>query len=52
MLSRIIDTLSAPPVAMTSVKVKEMFETGKGDILKDFSDSCRGELEALREQQF
>jgi hypothetical protein len=51
-LRRIIVTLSAPPVAMTSVKVKEMFETGKGDILKDFSDSCRGELEALREQQF
>src|ERR1700756_2736027 len=51
-LGRIIDTLFEPAVAVTNAQVRELFETGKGDFLRNFSESCRGEFEALRAQQF
>ena len=51
-LRRIIDTLFEPAVAVTNTQVRELFETGKGDFLRNFSESCRGEFEALRAQQF
>jgi hypothetical protein len=51
-LGRIIDTLFEPAVAVTNAKVREMFETGKGDFLRSFSVACRAEFEALRAQQF
>jgi hypothetical protein len=51
-LGRIIDTLFEPAVAVTNAKVREMFETGKGDFLRSYSEACRAEFEALRAQQF
>ena len=51
-LSRIIDTLFQPAVAVTGAKLREMFESGNGDVLRNFADSCRAEFEALRAQQF
>jgi hypothetical protein len=49
-LRRIIDTLSDPPIAFTNAKVREMFETGSADVLRNFSESCRAEFDALRAQ--
>jgi hypothetical protein len=49
---KIIDTLSEPVKAVTNVELRAMFKTGKGDILRSFSDSCRAEFEALRAEQF
>jgi hypothetical protein len=37
-LRRIIDTLSDPPIAFTNAKVREMFETGSADVLRNFSE--------------
>jgi hypothetical protein len=51
-LRRIIDTLFEPAMTVTSAKVRELFDTGKGDFLRHFSQSCRDEFEALRAQQF
>lgn len=51
-LGQIIDTLFEPAVAVTNTAIRELFETGKGDFLRSFSESCRGEFEALRAQQF
>jgi hypothetical protein len=51
-LGRIIDTLFEPAVTVTNAKVRELFDTGKGDFLRHFSESCRDEFEALRAQQF
>jgi hypothetical protein len=51
-LGRIIDTLFEPAVAVTNAQVRELFQTGKGDFLRNFSESCRDEFEALRAQQF
>ena len=50
-LARVIDTLFEPAVAVTNVKVRELFDSKKGDILRNFSDACRDEFEALRSQQ-
>jgi hypothetical protein len=49
---RIIDTLFQPPVLFTNATVREMFETGSADVLRNFSESCRAEFDALRAQQF
>jgi hypothetical protein len=49
-LRRIIDTLSDPPITFTNAKVREMFETGSADVLRNFSESCRAEFDALRAQ--
>jgi hypothetical protein len=49
-LRRIIDTLSDPPIAFTNAKVREMFETGSADVLRNFSESCRADFDALRAQ--
>jgi hypothetical protein len=46
-LGRIIDALSEPAVTLTNDKVREMFETGSADVLRDFSESCRAEFNAL-----
>jgi len=51
-LKRIIDALSEPPVTLTNDKVREMFETGSADVLRNFSESCRAEFEALGAEQF
>jgi hypothetical protein len=48
---RIIDTLFQPPVLFTNATVREMFETGSADVLRNFSESCRAEFDALRAQQ-
>src|SRR5215470_19352148 len=47
-LGRIIDALSQPAVTLTNDKVREMFETGSADVLRNFSESCRAEFDALR----
>jgi hypothetical protein len=46
-LRRIIDALSEPAVTLTNDKVREMFETGSADVLRNFSESCRTEFDAL-----
>jgi hypothetical protein len=46
-LRRIIDALSEPAVTLTNDKVREMFETGSADVLRNFSESCRAEFDAL-----
>jgi hypothetical protein len=51
-LGRIIDTLFEPAIVVTNEKVRELFDTGKGNFLRQFSESCRDEFEALRAQQF
>jgi hypothetical protein len=51
-LRRIIDTLFEPAIVVTNEKVRELFDTGKGNFLRQFSESCRDEFEALRAQQF
>src|SRR5215470_9411580 len=45
-LRRIIDALSEPPVTLTNDKIREMFETGSADVLRNFSESCRAEFDA------
>ncbi|WP_426425623.1 hypothetical protein [Bradyrhizobium genosp. A] len=49
--ARVVDTLFEPAVEVTNIKIRELFETGKGDILRNFSESCRAEFEALRNEQ-
>jgi hypothetical protein len=49
-LRRIIDALSEPAVTLTNDKVREMFETGSADVLRNFSESCRAEFDALGAQ--
>jgi len=51
-LRRIIDTLFEPAMVVTNVKVRELFDTGKGNFLRHFSEACRDEFDALRAQQF
>ena len=51
-LRRIIDALSEPPVILTNDKVREMFETGSADVLRNFSESCRAEFDALGAEQY
>jgi hypothetical protein len=51
-IGRIIDTLSKPAVTFTNAKLREVFETGSADVLRNFSESCRTEFDALRTQQF
>ena len=51
-LRRIIDTLFEPAMEVTNVKVRELFDTGKGNFLRHFSEACRDEFDALRAQQF
>jgi hypothetical protein len=46
-LRRIIDVLSEPAVTLTNDKVREMSETGSADVLRNFSESCRAEFDAL-----
>jgi len=46
-LRRIIHALSEPPVTLTNDKVRELFETGSADVLRNFSESCRAEFDAL-----
>jgi hypothetical protein len=46
-LGRIIDALSEPAVTLTNDKVRELFETGSADVLRNFSESCRAEFDAL-----
>ena len=46
-LRRIIDALAEPPVTLTNDKVRQMFETGSADVLRNFSESCRAEFDAL-----
>jgi hypothetical protein len=46
-LGRIIDALFEPAVTLTNDKVREMFETGSADVLREFSESCRAEFDAL-----
>lgn len=47
-LGSIIDALSQPAVTLTNDKVREMFETGSADVLRNFSESCRAEFDGLR----
>jgi hypothetical protein len=51
-LRHIIDTLHQPGISLTSESVREMFETGSADILRNFGEACRAEFDALRAQQF
>jgi hypothetical protein len=51
-LGRIIDALFQPRLILTNAKVREMFETGSADLLRNFGESCRAEFAALRAQQF
>lgn len=51
-LRRIIDALSEPAVTLTNDKVREMFETGSADVLRNFSESCRAEFDAMGARHF
>lgn len=46
-LKRIIDAVSKPAVTLTNDIVREMFESGSADVLRNFSESCRAEFDAL-----
>ena len=46
-LGQIINALSEPAITLTNDKVREMFETGSADVLRNFSESCRAEFDAL-----
>ena len=46
----IVDTYLAPN--KTFPELREMVNSGSVDLLRDFSEACRAELESLRAQQF
>ena len=51
-LRRIIDTLLQPTISLTGEKVRDMFETGSADVLRNFGEACRAEFDELRANQF
>ena len=49
-LRRIIDIYLKPPVMLTGPQIRTMINEGGFDVLRDFSESCRAEFDALTEQ--
>jgi hypothetical protein len=47
---KIVDTYLAPDKSF--LELREMINSGSADLLRDFSEACRSEFDALRGQQF